>query len=48
MRQKNQIELNLGTGAKGEAPNAAAQEPEARAATTALNARRPQGRRWKQ
>jgi len=36
MRQKNQIELNLGTGAKGETPNAAAQEPEARAATTAL------------
>ena len=32
MRQKNQIELNLGTGAKGEAPNAAAQETEARAA----------------
>ncbi len=36
MRQKNQIELNLGTGARGEAPNAAAQEPEARAATAAL------------
>jgi RNA-directed DNA polymerase len=36
MRQKNQIELNLGTGAKGEALNAAAQESEARAATTDL------------
>jgi RNA-directed DNA polymerase len=36
MQQKNQVELNLGTGAKGEAPNAAAQEPEARAATAAL------------
>ncbi|MGY2987781.1 RNA-directed DNA polymerase [Bradyrhizobium sp. USDA 4501] len=36
MRQKNQVELNLGTGAKGEAPNAAAQESEARAAATAL------------
>ena len=36
MRQKNQVELNLGTGAKGEAPNAAAQEPEARAASAAL------------
>ena len=32
MRQKNQIELNLGTGARGEAPKAAAQEAEARAA----------------
>lgn len=32
MRQKNQVELNLGTGAKGEAPSAAAQEAEARAA----------------
>ncbi|MEO6779836.1 MAG: group II intron reverse transcriptase/maturase [Bradyrhizobium sp.] len=36
MRQKNQIELNLGTGARGEAPNAAAQEIEARAAKTCL------------
>jgi RNA-directed DNA polymerase len=36
MRQKNQVELNLGTGAKGEALNAAAQASEARAATTAL------------
>lgn len=36
MRQKNQVELNLGTGAKGEALNAAAQESEARAANTAL------------
>jgi RNA-directed DNA polymerase len=32
MRQKNQVELNLGTGAEGEAPSAAAQETEARAA----------------
>jgi RNA-directed DNA polymerase len=32
MRQKNQVELNLGTGAKGEAPRAAAQETEAQAA----------------
>ena len=36
MRQKNQIELNLGTGAKGEAPKAAAQEAEARAAKASL------------
>jgi RNA-directed DNA polymerase len=36
MRQKNQVELNLGTGAKGEAPSAAAQETEARAAETSL------------
>ena len=36
MRQKNQIELNLGTGAKGEAPSAAAQETEARAAKACL------------
>jgi hypothetical protein len=33
MRQKNQVELNLGTGAEGEARSAAAQELEARAAT---------------
>ena len=32
MRQKNQIELNLGTGAEGEARSSAAQETEARAA----------------
>lgn len=32
MRLKNQVEVNLGTGAKGEAPIAAAQETEARAA----------------
>ena len=32
MRQKDQLELNLGTGAKGEALTAAAQEVEARAA----------------
>jgi RNA-directed DNA polymerase len=36
MRQKNQVELNLDTGAKGEASSAAAQEPEARAARTIL------------
>src|ERR1700722_1688696 len=36
MRQKNQVELNLGTGAKGEAPSTAAQESEARAAEACL------------
>ena len=36
MRQKNQIELNLDTGARGEAPKAAAQEAEARAAKASL------------
>jgi RNA-directed DNA polymerase len=36
MRQKNQVELNLGTGAEGEARSAAVQEPEARAATACL------------
>src|SRR5262245_51852658 len=36
MRQKDQWELNLGTGAKGEALKAAAQETEARAAKTCL------------
>ena len=36
MRQKNQFELNLGTGAKGEAPSAAARESEARAAKACL------------
>ena len=36
MRQKNQVELNLGTGAKGETPSAAAQETEARAAGACL------------
>jgi RNA-directed DNA polymerase len=36
MRQKNQVELNLGTGAKGEAPSAAAEETEARAAKVCL------------
>ena len=34
MRQKNQVELNFGTGATGEAPRAAAEETEARAART--------------
>jgi RNA-directed DNA polymerase len=36
MRQKDQIELNLGTGAKGEASKAAVQETEARAAKACL------------
>jgi RNA-directed DNA polymerase len=36
MRQKNQVELNLGTGAKGEALSAAAEETEARAAKASL------------
>jgi RNA-directed DNA polymerase len=36
MRQKNQIKLNLGTGAKGEARNTAIQETEARAAQACL------------
>ena len=36
MRQKNQVELNLGTGAKGETLSAAAEETEARAAKTSL------------
>ena len=36
MRQKNQIELNLGTGAEGEARSAAAQPTEARAAEACL------------
>ena len=39
MRQKNQVELNLGTGAKGEASGAAAQETEARAARTDIESR---------
>src|ERR1700694_4759086 len=36
MRQKNQVELNLDPGAKGEARNAAIQETEARAARACL------------
>jgi RNA-directed DNA polymerase len=36
MRQKNQLELNLGIGATGEARSAAAQETEARAAKACL------------
>jgi len=36
MRQKNQVELNLGTGATGEARSAAVQETEARAARACL------------
>jgi hypothetical protein len=34
MPQKKQVELNLGTGGRGEAPSAAAPETEARAART--------------
>jgi RNA-directed DNA polymerase len=36
MRQKNQVELNLGTEARGEAPSVAAEETEARAAPACL------------
>jgi RNA-directed DNA polymerase len=36
MRQKNQVKLNLDTGAKGEALSAAVQEAEARAARTGI------------
>ena len=36
MRQKNQVELNLGTGTRGEARNTAVQETEARAAKACL------------
>ena len=39
MRQKNQVELNLGTGATGEARSAAAEETEARAARTDVESR---------
>jgi RNA-directed DNA polymerase len=39
MRQKNQIELNLGTGASGEAASAAAQATEARAAKAEIESR---------
>ena len=39
MRQKNQVELNLGTGASGEAASAAAQETEARAAKADIESR---------
>jgi RNA-directed DNA polymerase len=39
MRQKKQIELNLGTGAKGEALSAAVQETEARAAKPDIESR---------
>src|SRR5229473_281789 len=43
MRQKNQVELNLGTGATGEARSAAAQEPEPRAARTDIESRAAAG-----
>jgi RNA-directed DNA polymerase len=36
MRQKNQVELNLGTGAEGEARSVAARESEARTAKACL------------
>ena len=36
MQQKNQVELNLGTGTEGEARSAAAEEPEARSAKACL------------
>jgi RNA-directed DNA polymerase len=39
MRQKNQVELNLGTGTRGEAPKTAAQETEASAARTDIESR---------
>jgi RNA-directed DNA polymerase len=39
MRQKNQVELNLGTGAEGEAPRAVARETETRAARTDIESR---------
>jgi RNA-directed DNA polymerase len=39
MRQKNQVKLNLGTGATGEARSAAAEETEARAARTDIESR---------
>jgi RNA-directed DNA polymerase len=39
MRQKNQVKLNLGTGATGEARSVAAEETEARAARTDIESR---------
>ena len=39
MRRKNLVELNLGTGARGEASSAAVQETEARAAKTDIESR---------
>ena len=39
MRRKNQVKLNLGTGARGEASSAAVQETEARAARTDIESR---------
>jgi RNA-directed DNA polymerase len=39
MRRKNQVELNLGTGARGEAPSAAVQETEARTARADIESR---------
>jgi RNA-directed DNA polymerase len=39
MRQKNQVDLSLGTGTRGEAPKTAAQEAETRAAKTDIESR---------
>ena len=39
MRQKNQVELNLDTGTRGEAPRTAVQETEASAARTDIESR---------
>jgi RNA-directed DNA polymerase len=39
MRRKNQVELNLDTGTRGEAPRTAVQETEARAARTDIESR---------
>jgi RNA-directed DNA polymerase len=39
MRQNNQVELNFGTGAMGEARSVAAEEPETRAAKTDIESR---------
>ena len=43
MRQKNQVELHLGTGATGETRRAAAEETEARAARTDIESRAADG-----
>ena len=47
MRQKNQVKLNLGAGAAGEARNAATQESEIRAAKACLERPAAAGPRWK-
>jgi RNA-directed DNA polymerase len=43
MRQNNQVELNLGRSAPGEAPSVPSQEPEARAARTDVESRMAPG-----